>query len=87
MISMKKGLAIALALGMVPLARGDEEEKARRRFDEFEQAMLQQIGRIHADCDVSELYKIDKLRTSYSTAVARTPFPKCLPSSVSKRSI
>ncbi|MCL1922208.1 MAG: hypothetical protein FWG50_14235 [Kiritimatiellaeota bacterium] len=73
-VSAKKILAVFLGFGMVLLAWGDEEEKALRRFDEFEQAMLQQIGRIHADCDVSELYKIDKLRTSYSTAVARTPF-------------
>jgi len=73
-VSAKKTLTVFLGFGMIFLARGDDEENARRMFDEFEQAMLQQIGRIHANCDVSELYKIDKLRKSYSTAVARTPF-------------
>ena len=72
MTSQKLPLVIFLEVGASLLAGG--EENFQRMFDEFEQAMQQQIGRIHADCDADELYKVQELRISFPSASAETPF-------------
>jgi hypothetical protein len=71
-ISFKVAFVVFAGLGVTCLAKEDEENQ--RMYDEFEQAMFQQIGRIHADCQAIEVEKAEKLRRSYPSAVAETPF-------------
>lgn len=52
------------------LVHGDEE--GQRLFEGFEQAMLQQIEHIHANCKENDVLEAERIRGRYFTMVATT---------------
>ena len=63
MVSTTKSVIVFLGFGMMLSVRGDEDNL--RMYNEFEQALLQQIKLIHADCQVGEIEKTTELRLTY----------------------
>ncbi len=66
----KRTFIVISGVCMSFIVRGDEE--GQRLFEGFEQAMLQQIEHIHANCKENDVLEAERIRGRYFTMVATT---------------